>query len=937
MAVTYKHLSIIGAAERQAQPDTPAEQAVSDVRHDQTDLVYMQAPVALATALVVALLITAGLWNVAAHLPLIAWLAIQFAQTAVRAGLVLRYRYASPASRNSNTRWAQWYLTGTLVAGISWGCLGLFIDFSWPIEYQLLILMGLAGIMAGAISSYAALMPVYVAFLVPAILIPSQSLLVQSSYTANAMGLMLMVYSAALLVIAYNYNRNIFRSLLLRHENEDLVQQMSMANASLENEIRERKQAEYELGRDRKLFTNGPVTVFRWCAEKGWPIEYASKTVTQFGYDEEELVRTRTAFADMVVETDIKRVEQAKSSDTGGRYISTGIDYRIVRPDGDVRWVYDYTIPVRSKSGEITHYAGYLLDITDRKQAEFDLLREKERAQITLHSIVDAVITTDVNGQIEYLNPAAEELTGWDGGIAHGLPLSRVFSLFDNDSRISIEGPVRQSLQFGKPFTSTRDCVLNRNDGSRLSVQYSTSPIKGAGGAPLGVVLVFHDVTENRSMARQLSYQAAHDTLTGLINRAEFEVRLEYALDSARSEGAHHALCFLDMDQFKLVNDTCCHAAGDALLKDIADLMQGCLRDSDVLGRLGGDEFGVLLKNCSLDGAEEIATNMLTMIRENRFESCGRTFEIGASIGIAMIDAGSSSVAGVMQSADLACFAAKDAGRGGIHIYQSSDTELARRHDEMQWVSRLKDAINEDRLVLYYQDIVPVSPGSAKPRHFEVLVRMLDEAGKLTLPDRFLPAAESYNMITAVDRWVVEHSLAWHSAHDERLLMSINLSGKSVTDPTFLEFISDKLAEYRINPADICFEITETAAVANLEMAAGFMQELRGLGCRFALDDFGSGLSSFAYLRTLPVNYLKIDGSFVRNIDTDQVNAAMVNAINQLGTVMGIKTIAEFVENDDIMSKLADIGVDYAQGYGVAKPRPLEDSRHESNQTIANT
>ena len=933
MTVTHRHISITETPARQGQPVPQGEPTEPEIRHEQTGLIFSQAPVALGTALVVALLVTAGLWNVAAHLPLIVWLGIQFALTAVRTVLILLYRYASPASRSSNLRWAQWYLAGALVSGISWGCLWLLVDFTWPIEYQLLLVMGFAGIMAGAISSYAALMPVYVAFLFPATIIPLQSLMVQFSQTTNTMGLMLMVFTAALLIIAYNYNRNICQSLLLRHENTGLVRQMSVANASLENEIQERQQAEHELSRDRRLFTNGPVTVFRWRAEKGWPIEYVSKTVTQFGYDEDELVRTRSLFADMIVKTDLKRVEQAKFYEAGGRYVSAGIDYRIVGPDGDIRWVYDYTIPVCNKNGEITHYAGYLLDITDRKQAEFELLREKERAQITLHSIMDAVITIDVNGQIEYLNPAAEKLTGWDGGIARGLPLSRVFSLFDEGSKTSIEEPVMQSLQSRKSFTSTRDYILSRNDGSRLSIQYSTSPIKSVGDAPLGVVLVFRDVTENRSMARQLTYQAAHDPLTGLINRAEFEMRLESAVDSARRENAHHVLCFLDIDQFKLVNDTCSHAAGDALLKNIAGLLQGCLRDSDVVGRLGGDEFGALLKNCSLQGAEAIAGNMLSLIKATRFESCGRTFETGASIGIAKIDAGSGSVTEVMQAADLACYAAKDTGRSAIHVFQSSDTELARRHDEMQWVSRLKDAIDEDRLVLYYQDIVPVTQGTTGVRHFEVLVRMRDEAGKLIMPERFLPAAESYNMITAVDRWVVEHSFSWYSGRDERLLMSINLSGKSVTDPVFLEFIRDKLVEYRINAEDICFEITETAAVAKLDMAAGFMHDLRKLGCRFALDDFGSGLSSFAYLRSLPVDYLKIDGSFVRNIDTDQVNAAMVTAINQLGVVMRIKTIAEFVENDDILRGLADIGVDYAQGHGVARPKPLEDMESGIHQT----
>jgi len=933
MTVTHRDISITETPARQGQPVTDGEPVVPAIRHEQTELIFTQAPVALVTALVVAVLVTAGLWNVTAHLPLIAWLGIQFAQTALRTVLILLYRYTSPASRNSNPRWAQWYLAGALVSGIIWGCLGLFIDFTWPIEYQFLILMGFTSVMAGAISSYAALMPVYIAFLLPAIIIPSQSLLVQSSQTANAIGLMLMVYSGALLIIAYNYNRNICQSLLLRHENTGLVRHMSVANASLENEIRERHQAEYELSRERRLFTNGPVTVFRWRAEKGWPIEYVSKTVTQFGFDDGELVRNQSLFADKIVKTDLKRVEQAKSGIPDGRHMTAGIDYRIIRNDGDIRWVYDYTIPVRDKNGEITHYAGYLLDITDRKQAEFDLLREKERAQITLHSIVDAVITTDVNGQVEYLNQAAEKLTGWDSDSARGLPLGRVFSLFNDDSRASIEEPVMQSLQSGKSLTSTHDHILGRNDGSRLSIQYSISPIMSDDETPFGVVLVFHDVTENRSMARQISYQAAHDQLTGLINRAEFEMRLEYALDSARSENAHHVLFFLDLDQFKLVNDTCSHAAGDALLKDIAGLLQGCLRNSDILGRVGGDEFGVLLRNCSLQVAEEIAGNMSSLIKATRFESCGRTFETSASIGIATIDSGSISVTEVMKAADLACYAAKDAGRSTIHVFQASDTELARRHEEMQWVSRLKDAINDDRLVLYCQDIVPVTQDTTGTRHFEVLVRMRDEEGRLINPNRFLPAAENYNMITAVDRWVVEHSFAWYSGRDERMLMSINLSGKSVTDPAFLEFIKGKLVEYHINAEDICFEITETAAIAKLDMAAGFMHELHKLGCRFALDDFGSGLSSFAYLRSLPVNYLKIDGSFVRNIDSDKVNAAMVNAINQLGVVMGIKTIAEFVENDDIIRKLADIGVDYAQGYGVASPKPLEDTEGEIFQS----
>ncbi|MEA2093945.1 MAG: diguanylate cyclase, partial [Pseudomonadota bacterium] len=583
-----------------------------DVQSEQTELVYTQAPIALGTALLVALLIMAGLWGVADHLQLMIWFGAQLAQTVVRSVLVYRYRHSDTENRK-NSRWAQLYLAGTLVSGIIWGCAGLFIDFTWPVEYQVLLLMGLAGVIAGAISSYAALMPVYIAFLVPAIIISSEPLLMQAGQTSNAMGLLLIIFAGALLVIARNYNRSVLQSLYLRHENRELVQEMSRANVSLAKEVRERQQAENELVRDRRLFTKGPVTVFRWRAEAGWPIEYVSKTVSQFGFDGGELIQRQALFSSLVHKNDLQRVEQAKAGETDGRFMSHGIDYRMVRADGDVRWVYDYTIPVRDGHGEITHYAGYLLDITDRKQVEFELQQEKERAQVTLHSIGDAVITTDINGQVEYLNPAAEQLTGWENSIARGLPFRRVFSLFDEGSRAGIEEPVSQSLQTGSAIRSTHDCVLRRHDGRKLSIQYSISPIMSHGDAPLGIVLVFHDVTENRSMARQLDYQSTHDPLTGLINRAEFESRLKYALESAREENDQHVLCYLDLDQFKIINDTCCHTAGDTLLKEMAGLLKGCLRDSDLLGRLGGDEFGLLLKNCTLDGANEIAGNILSL------------------------------------------------------------------------------------------------------------------------------------------------------------------------------------------------------------------------------------------------------------------------------------------------------------------------------------
>ena len=889
----------------------------------QIDLVYAQAPVALGTALAVAALMSLGLWGVADHTLLLLWFGLQVLQTVVRTFLVINYRRAGNDVRQ-NPRWARLYLAGALFSGIIWGCLGLLIDFSWPVEYPILVIMGLAGILAGAISSYAVVMPVYIAFMVPAILIPAQALLAQADQASSHMSLLLVMFAGALLVIARNYSNSVIRTLQLRYENNELLTRLTKTNASLETQVRERQQAEKELVRDRELFTKGPVTVFRWRIDEDWTIEHASKTVSQFGYEAADLVQRQIAYTSLIHPNDLERVRQAEFNTSDKRYSYLGLDYRILKADGEVRWVYDYSIPVRDEGGHITHYAGYLLDITDRKQAEYELQQEKERAQITLQSIGDAVITTDVNGQVEFLNPVAEKLTGWECAIARGLSLSRILGHFDAASREGIEKPVARALQTGMSARSGRDWMLRRHDGSSVSIQYSISPLLSRDGEALGVVLVLHDVTENRSMARQLSYQASHDALTGLINRREFEARLQSALESTRSGNERHILCYLDMDQFKIVNDTCSHSAGDKLLKDVAAILQSGLRETDVLARIGGDEFGILLKNCLLEDVVGITENLLAMIRTINNDSGGLTFEVSASIGIAVLDSASESITAVMRRADLACYAAKDHGRNRIHIYQDGDQELTRRHGEMKWVSRLTEAIKAERLVLYCQDIVPVRPDSGKRHHFEVLVRMMDEAGELVMPGRFLPAAERYNLVLALDRWVIAHSFAWYATRRQDQVMSINLSGNTLTDDSILGFVKEELARHAIPPNSVCFEITETAAIANLDHAIRFINELRQLGCLFALDDFGSGLSSFSYLRNLPVNYLKIDGSFVRGLDTDPVNAAMVNAIVQLGKVMNIETIAEFVENDAILQLLKEIGVDYAQGYGIARPGPLD-------------
>jgi diguanylate cyclase (GGDEF)-like protein/PAS domain S-box-containing protein len=901
-----------------------------ELESDQIELVYTQATVAMVTAYILSVFVTLGLWEVVDHKHILFWLGMQSVITAARLILVYQYRHAQKQQRLSS-RWAILFFSGALLSGVVWGCLGLLFSFAWPVEYQTLTLMSLAGVLAGAISSYAAMLSVYVAFMVPAILIPAQSMLMHNSNISHNLGLLIMFFAGVLLVIARNYNKSVLQSLQLREENNVLLRETADINIALQAEAGSRIRVQEQLLRERKLFTKGSVTVFRCTAEPGWPIEYISETISQYGYDSERLVEERTRYADIVHANDVQRIVDSALQPGGGDIRYIGIDYRIVCSNGDVRWVYSYSIPVKNDTGELTHYAGYILDITSRKQTEFDLEEARERAQLTLHSIADAVITTDVNGQIEYLNPRAEKLTGWENQIARGVSLSRVFCLFDEESQLSLENPVKQCLQHGEIIKSRSDASLARHDGAHLSVQYSVSPILLETGSALGAILVIHDVTEARLMEQKISFQATHDALTGLINRTEFETRLNYSIESAWNENEDHVLCYVDIDQLKIVNDTCSHESGDVLIREITGLIHGCLRESDVLARLGGDEFGVLLKNCSLDSAVDLVESMLSVIRGLGFSRCNRSFDVTASIGMAAINSDTGSATEVMIEADLACHAAKDAGGGRHHIYHPEDQGLARRHSEMQWVSKLTEAIKSDRLVLYYQDIVPVIPDKTAGHHFEVLVRMLDDNGDIISPDRFLPAAERYNLITSLDRWVVSHSFAWYS----RFCMgpgitgldtiAINLSGASVTDNGFLKYIISEMKSYQV-PADIiCFEITETATIANIQAATEFMHELKRLGCRFALDDFGSGLSSFTYLKNLPVDYIKIDGSFVRNMDTDAIDSAMVSSIHQLASVIGIKTIAEFVENDTILAKLADIGIDYAQGYGISRPLPLQD------------
>ncbi|MFF7708781.1 EAL domain-containing protein [Pseudomonas sp. NPDC007930] len=559
------------------------------------------------------------------------------------------------------------------------------------------------------------------------------------------------------------------------------------------------------------------------------------------------------------------------------------------------------------------------------------LQEEKHRAQVTLASIGDGVIATDVDGGIAYMNPAAEHLTHWKAEQATGLPLASLFNLIDEnagrDANTLIERIRNGQLTGGRDHGRT----IQRLDGSTVSVALSGAPIVHDGRVS-GTVLVLHDMTQERQYIANLAWQATHDALTGLANRREFEFRLEQALNGLNDGSTRHTLLFLDLDQFKLVNDTCGHAAGDELLRHICALLQAGLREGDTLARLGGDEFGVLLERCAPQAAEAIAEKLRETVQDLHFVWKGRPFMTTLSVGLVHLAQAPTTLEGALRAADLACYMAKEKGRNRVQVYHEDDTELSVRFGEMAWVQRLRHALEENRFCLYAQEIASLArlPSPAgQGGHVEILLRLRDEHGRLILPNQFIPAAERYGLMPVLDRWVVHNVFkVVRECLDEGgtqplAMCAINLSGASIGDDDLLDDIREQLAHHQIPPQLICFEITETSAIANLSSAIRFINELKDLGCLFSLDDFCAGMSSFAYLKHLPVDFLKIDGSFVKDMLDDPVNRAMVEVINHIGHVMGKRTIAEFVETSLIEQALVEIGVDYAQGYLIERPQPF--------------
>ncbi|HEY3784537.1 MAG TPA: EAL domain-containing protein [Steroidobacteraceae bacterium] len=547
---------------------------------------------------------------------------------------------------------------------------------------------------------------------------------------------------------------------------------------------------------------------------------------------------------------------------------------------------------------------------------------------LALDSLAEAIIATDAAGQITYMNPAAERLAGSALAQALGKTLEAIVGLVDETDRRLLSDPVRQALTSGAPVNlSRRTLLLSRANGSERSIELSASPIRNEAKDLVGSVVLLHDVTELRGLARQMSYQATHDALTGLVNRREFEGRLEEAIESGHRGDGQHVLCYLDLDRFKVVNDTSGHLAGDSMLREVAKVLRDAVRDSDTVARLGGDEFGMLLIGCPLEKARQIADDVCRAVGDYRFVWKDKIFNIGVSIGLVEISRESGTLEELFAAADSACYVAKKQGSGRVAVYSARDEALARHTGEIQWLQKLQSALKENRFQLYHQPIVPAYGHDGGGPAMEVLVRLQDESGHEVPPSEFVRAAERYRLMSLVDRWVVQTTLAALGRGampvPSNRSVAINISGQTLGDVQFLEFVVECLDSTGVAPSQVCFEITESAVIANLDHARRFVGVLHGMGCQFAVDDFGSGVGSFSNLKNLPMDYLKIDGSFMRNLARDSVNQAMVTAMIKLARTLNFKVIAEQVEDDAALEAARRMGVDYVQGFAVGRPQLL--------------
>lgn len=701
--------------------------------------------------------------------------------------------------------------------------------------------------------------------------------------------------------------------------------------------------------------------------EEGSPL-YISPQIKALGFSPEEwLADPEIRFRQTHPDDRLRVAKQLSNSRATGEPFSC--EYRLRARNGSILWFRDEAAVVQDESGDPLVQQGILVDITRNKQMEEELrehrsrleelvisrtrqltianeelrlyidelermkealFKEKERSQATLESIGDAVITTDAAGRIEYMNPVAERFTGWNRAEAQGQPLEQVFCVVTEALREPVENLAIRCIAEGRRTELNHHNTLLCRDGNEFAVAESASPIHDRQGKAAGAVIVFHDVSQQRKLTQQLSHQATHDPLTDLINRREFERRLARVVASAQEDHSEHVLCYLDLDQFKMVNDSCGHSAGDQLLCQISALLQEKMRQRDTLSRLGGDEFGLLLEHCPLNQGLDIAEELRQAVQNFKFQWEGATYGIGASIGVMVINSECNNLVALLSAADAACYAAKQSGRNRVSVYRPDDAEFLLRYNETKWVERITDALEKNGFRLYYQPITPLVSHGKERAHYEILVRMLDQDGKLIPPDAFMPEAKRHDLMPAIDRWVVRQVISRLAVRRPDLhgadtpLYSINISAATLSDKTIVDFIRELMERHQVPAQALSFEISE-AAITNLAQAASVLRDLKQLGCYITLDNFSGTLSFVSCLKNLPVDFLKLGSVLVRDIAKDHVAQKLLKSITQLAHVMVIQTIAGYAESEAILENLRQLGVDHAQGFAISHPRPLEE------------
>ncbi|MES1935490.1 PAS/PAC sensor(s)-containing diguanylate cyclase/phosphodiesterase [Salinisphaera hydrothermalis C27AD] len=608
---------------------------------------------------------------------------------------------------------------------------------------------------------------------------------------------------------------------------------------------------------------------------------------------------------------------------------------RVFRRDGSIAWLLISARRIDDADGQITGSEGICRDGTRLIETQRQLNQEKERAQVTLAAIGDGVVTTDADGTIDYINPRGLHMLSRSMKQVQGRAFEDVCQLFDLDKKEFVDGLVTECLTTGmsREWANTLaligDQTPTREPDDYRSVTVTVSAIRDEKSQIIGAVVVLHDVTRLERVSRELTYQANHDSLTGLLNRRAFERRLKHVLETTRLDKVHHTLCYLDLDQFKLINDSCGHHAGDAMLRQLSSQMVTQLRPNDTLARLGGDEFGIIFEETDLETAQAAAERLRQWLESFRFEWEGKAFRLGASLGLSVIDEGSASAAELLRRADTACYLAKEQGRNQVRVYHRDSDEARMRDYEIERMQKINEALDDHGFVLHAQPIAPLTGRNADSRMgSELLLRMKGEPGAMISPQDVLLTAERYSMASRIDRWVIDQALRLIGRHDADCprigYYSINISGQSITDEQFVGFVRECIEQSGVNPKRLVFEITETAAVTNLQRAADLMRSLRAIGCRFALDDFGSGVSSFSYLKHLPSDFVKIDGKLVRHVTEDPVEHAIVEALSKVSRAVGLRTVAEQVETKEQLDALERIGINYVQGYYIARPMPFE-------------